>query len=103
LKSFSSNLNRISSPVKLTPHPKTTLCTASSSLYFVLFSCSAGQFRLGRIVPDIATRQWRNNNIIIRSPGCIVLNSGSISSPLHRYQPSRIQDRATRNINWVPI
>jgi hypothetical protein len=93
LKSLSNGLNRVSSSVKLMTHLKRTLCSASSSLCFVSFSCLAGRFRLGRIVSDTATRRWRNiiimavlriqfsnptRDMIIPRTGFIVLNSGSI-------------------------
>jgi hypothetical protein len=62
-------LNSTLSSVKLTRHLKTTVCGDSSSLYFVSFSYSVGQFLLGQIVSVIATRQWRT--IIITSAATI--------------------------------
>ena len=45
------------------------------------------------------TRIMAIRNTITPRPGFIVLNSASISSPLHRYRRSPIRNRGITNIN----
>jgi len=45
------------------------------------------------------TRIMVIRNTIIPRPGFIVLSSGSISNPLHRYRRSPIRNRGITNIN----
>src|ERR671925_657105 len=82
-----NDLNSASPSVKLTTHLK-TVCGDSSSLYFVSFSCSVGQFLLGQIVCVIATRQWKT--IIISSTATIpILESRPLTITLEgRPRPS---------------